>query len=203
MARAASISSSASGQRIWTETQSERAFHLALLENADEETKHLLNSIAAYERFSRFLQDAFEDCLYLLTKLGGKVRLEQMAADTNIRDSHAGAVAIFDDVESLLASYDQANRFHHAFSTLIEPMSDEDWINALLEHHTSIQRGKPPGGKSSWMERFEDGSVVIRPLYRRNHPGKHSVEYVHPYRTVSIQSFLADLGRTSAKAEES
>ena len=64
------------GKEIWIATQSERKFHEALRGYSTSSLQILINAIFAYETFARLLQDAFDDCLMLMTrKSGAKVNL--------------------------------------------------------------------------------------------------------------------------------
>jgi hypothetical protein len=84
-------------------------------------------------------------------------------------------------------------RFLNTFDTIAEKTDIESWVNILLDHHMRIQRAKPPNGKNPWFERFDDGGLFIRPLYRRSKKGRHDGSYVNAYRTHSLRSFLSDL----------
>ena len=92
-----------------------------------------------------------------------------------------------------LEPFGRSSSFVEDFGTLTENTGVESWVNTLLEHHVRIQRAKPPNGKNPWFERLDDGSVIIRPLYRRSEKGRHDGSYVNAYRTNSLRSFLSDL----------
>jgi fatty-acid desaturase len=79
------------------------------------------------------------------------------------------------------------------FGSLAEPGPAAEWAARLAEHHRKTQRLKPPDGKNPWFERYDDGSYIIRPLYRRDEGGRHNDDYVHAYRTGSLWSFVRDL----------
>jgi len=85
-------------------------------------------------------------------------------------------------------------RFQDVFARFGERMPPRQCAESLLDYHVRIQRGKPPNGKAPWFERFDDGSYMIRPMYRRDEPSAQDGEYVYPYRTRSLWSFAMDLG---------
>lgn len=185
--------SSAEGQDIWLQTKSERAFHGALVPFVDPDVAALLEAIMSYELFARLLQDAFDDCLFALTAKGGKVKPSVLAQETGVKKAIKGIQGLFYEVGDKLSPFGETIRFETGFSPLLEPSNPADWVLALFEHHKEIQRNKPPKGKNPWLEQFDDGSAVIRPLYRRDKPGRHDDSYVNMYRTAPLQSFLLDL----------
>jgi hypothetical protein len=100
---------------------------------------------------------------------------------------------MFSEVQARLEPFGEAPRFQLTFGSLAEPCAPSEWVARLAEHHRKTQRLKPPDGKNPWFERFDDGSYIIRPLYRRNAGGRHDDSYVHAYRTGSLWSFIRDL----------
>lgn len=185
--------SSEDGQTVWLTTTSEREFHRALVKQADADVVAHLKAIMAYEQFARLLQDAFDDCLYTLTHLGGKVKPAVLAQEKGVKLAHKGIQNLFYEVGDKLSPFGETVRFEQSFSALLEPAKPEDWVIALFQRHKEVQRNKPPKGKNPWLEQFDDGSAVIRPRYRRDEPGRHDDSYVHMYRTAPLQSFLQDL----------
>jgi hypothetical protein len=185
--------SSADGQAAWLGTKSEREFHRALMPHVDADVASLIEAIMAYERFARLLQDAFDDCLFSLTRLGGKVKPAVLAQEKGVKMAHKGIQDLYYEVGDKLSLFGETIRFEQSFSSLLEPAKPEEWVTVLFERHKNVQRNKPPRGKNPWLEQFDDGSAVIRPIYRRDNPGRHDDSYVHMYRTAPLQSFLLDL----------
>lgn len=91
---------SPSGQRVWgreveSKRLSERAFHEALRSRASTELRRLLMAIDAYERFARLIQNAFDDCLYEMTRRRGYVSASQLGRlDTVRRASRQAGAAV-------------------------------------------------------------------------------------------------------------
>jgi hypothetical protein len=187
------------GRKRFEKTQSERAFHLALLRSADPDLASLLRAISAYETFSRLCQDAFVDVLVEMTRRGGcKVTTRELGKLEGVKRASEKIPAVFGEVIERLEPFRETARFTQTFAPLAERMDPASWVDRLLGHHVNTQRHKPPAGKSPWLERFDDGSAIIRPLYRKEEPGSHDDSYVHGYRTRSLYSFAYDLNLFSA-----
>ena len=173
---------------------SERSFHAALLPDVHDELRGLLEAIMAYEQLARLLQDAFDDCLYAMTMKRGRTYLPDLTSLPCITPALERVPALYQELIGQLSPYGQVERFRLTFEDVADALPLEDWIERLLSHHQMAQRRKPPGGKSPWFERFDDGSYVIRPGYRRYEGGRRDQEYAHGYRTVPLWSFAQDLG---------
>ena len=182
------------GQEVLLATESERDFHEALKERGSPDLAALLEAILAYETFSRLLDDAFADCLHAMTSRGTKTPLAELARCQGVVRAARDLSEVFATVSDLLSPYGESIRFQEQFASLAERLSTPDWVERLLEHHGRIQSRKPPNGKNPWVERFDDGSVVVRPQYRRTEGAAHDDGYVHQYRTWPLQSFARDLG---------
>ncbi len=187
------------GRQLWTEEvsqdwPSERRFHTALLDVASAELKKLLHAIDAYERFSRFLQDAFDDVLLRLSQHQQRIKPSELSGLRGVKRAAKKVPDIFIEVAERLAPFGEAVRFQESYSSLAERVSDSDWLEKLLEHHCRVQHSKPPAGKVPWFDRFDDGSCMIRTGYIRDTGGRHDDSYVHAYRTTSLWSFSRDLG---------
>jgi hypothetical protein len=186
---------SEAGQRLWEDENngSERKFHAALEEVASPDLKELLRAIEAYERFSRLLQDAFDDVLFQLSRQQTRIPPVELARSKGVRQAAKTVPDIFTQVAERLSPFDEAIRFQETFSSLAERVSELDWLKRLLEHHRRVQGEQPPAGKAPWFDRFEDGSCMIRTAYIRDTGGRHDDSYVHAYRTASLWSFAQDL----------
>jgi len=186
---------SGSGRRLWTEKQSEREFHSGLRKASKDELSQLLEAIDCYERFARLCQDAFDDCLCEMTRKRGKTSPVELGRLRAVKLARERVPEIFNDVMERLEPFGQSARLQSMFADLAEGCAAEEWAARLIEHHRRIQRLKPPepDGKNPWIERFDDGSFVVRPLYRRDEPGRRDAGYQHAYRTYSLWSFAQDL----------
>ena len=172
---------------------SEKRFHQSLIKHSDSSLHMLLEAIEAYERFSRLLQDAFDDCLFVMSQSHDHVSLKDFRSCNGVSKACKEAPAAFDRVVDALSPFDQAVRFQRTFADVSGRVSLADWTELLLNHHRHVQQQKQPKGKAPWFERFDDGTYMIRPAYLCDEGGLHQDEYVHGYRTGSLRSFAVDL----------
>lgn len=177
------------------EQNSERPFHEALYQRADSRLQEILYAILRFERFARLLQDAFEDCLFELTRAKRKSPPAHFVHLTGVRTAAEQTHVAYQDALDAISAFDStiALEFQQRFGDFAQAQATGDWVVTLLDHHRRVQREKPPQGKAPWFERFDDGSYMIRPAYARDGGGRHDDSYVHFYRTWSLQSFLYDL----------
>lgn len=172
---------------------SERAFHSQLRAQASPEFGKLLDAIDVYERFSRLLEDAFDDCLTELSRAQRRVDPSELASLPGVERAAARLADHYPEVRDRLDCFGQARRFVDSFDGVAERLPAADWVQRLLEHHRRVQQSKPPNGKAPWFDRFDDGTCMIRAAYIRDAPGRSDDEYVHAYRTASLWSFANDL----------
>ena len=189
----------AEGRRLWKDgiaqdRPSERRFHATLVDVASAELKELLHAIDIYERFSRLLQDAFDDVLFRLSQHQQRIQPSELAELTGVKTAAAEVPGIFTEVAERLSPFGVEARFQEGYGGLAEQVSDSEWLERLLDHHRRVQHSKPPAGKAPWFDRFDDGSCMIRTGYIRATGGRHDGSYVHAYRTASLWSFACDLG---------
>ena len=182
------------GTSTWIQTQSERQFHLCLRRRADQHLRELLEAILIYERWSRLLQDAFDDCLCRMSRDRTKTTVRHLSNMPLVKKAWREIPELYAPVIEHIEQFGQAGRLQATFSALGDTVPLPDWVDRLLEHHRQIQRRKPPNGKNPWFELFDDGSVIIRPNYVREEGGRGNDWYVHGYRTPSLWSFATDLG---------
>lgn len=187
------------GRRLWEglERNDERVFHLWLRERVEGELRELLDAILCYERFSRRLQDAFDDLLYEMTLRKAPVAPGQLAGSQAVQRAVQEVPGLYEELLSRLAPFEQAAAFQTAFQLVAQPAQPEQFVEQLLEHHKRVQKNKPPAGKLAWIDSFDDGSYAVRARYCRDEPAAHDDSYVHSYRTDSLWQFLRDLGQVS------
>lgn len=176
--------------RVW----SERPFHNAVVKEASAGLKELLQAIDAYERFARLLQDSFDDCLFMMSSRKSRTPITMLAESQLVRKAAAELPVAFVKAADALALVGESVRFLQAFPLVAEKQPARNWVQLLLEHHRKVQFAKPPNGKLPWVERFDDGSYIIRPGYLRDRGGLGDDSYVHAYRLGTLWSFCSDLG---------
>jgi len=181
------------GKQFWAEERSEAKFHEALSRRASDGLRALLDAIERYETFPRLVQDAFDDCLCEMTRRPGKVPPEELSHLDSVKLAALRVPEVSGGVMECLEAFGESFRFSESFSRLCERTNTREWLAQLVEHHLKTQRLKAPDGKNPWFERYDDGSLILRPLYRRDEPGTHDGSYVHAYRTGSLWSFAEDL----------
>ncbi len=183
---------SPSGAAAWQ--GSERDFHRFMIADASSGLAALLHAADAYERFSRLLDDAFESCLYSMTRKAGKTSPQELAAARPVRRAADQVPSLYGETADLLEPIGLAESYDRAFSWTARNLKPDEWAARMLEHHIEVQRKKPPHGKNPWCETLPDGSYLVRTAYRRPEPPTETEEYVHAYRTGPLWSFAADLG---------
>lgn len=173
--------------------RSERSFHRALAESAEAELKKLLDTIDVYERFSRLLQDSFDDTLERASSTKTRVRPRDMAELKSVRRAAADVAPLFPEIVERLSHFRLANDFRDEFRLFEDKVEPAEFSERLLRHHCQVQRSKPPDGKAPWFDCFDNGSFLIRTPYLRKEGGRNDDSYVHAYRTRSLWSFARDL----------
>lgn len=186
------------GQACWRTSESEKEFHALFHSAASPDLAVLLDAIKVYEKFSRLLQDAFDDCLLLMTRKAGKTLPSELTQSPCVSTAAREMSTMFATVSDLLQPFGESVRFEENFADFAYKEDSVHWVSTLLEHHCRTQANKPPNGKAPWFERFDDGSAVVRPGYRREKGGKGDRSYLHAYRTTPLWSFACDLGLVEA-----
>jgi hypothetical protein len=181
------------GQRIWREAGNERVFHQALRAKASPDLARHLDTIGAYELFSRLAQDSFDDCLQHMSSGKEKVSLGDLAKLEYVKYACEAMPDVFEKAAGKLESAGEYAAFIEQFGSLGEMLPPDEWVSRLLDHHRSVQLRKPPAGKNPWFWRYQDGSASIRVSYRRDEGGRHDGSYVNAYRTSPLWSFASDL----------
>ncbi|NSW58643.1 MAG: hypothetical protein HPY44_21735 [Armatimonadetes bacterium] len=185
------------GRQLLTGGISERRVHEALLPSADGDLRSLLETIGAYERFARLLTDAFNDCLHEMTPQVKPISPARLGQAKSVHLASERVPDCCTELQERLETFRLAGDFVTRFGDFSHELSPGDWVGLLMDHHDRTQRNKPPNGKAPWCERFDDGSFMVRPQYRRDEPSDGDEEYVHQYRTRPLWSFVRDLGMVS------
>lgn len=189
---------SKSGQAFWTaelatNDPSERRFHQWLMQSANGPLVELLTAISAYEQFSRYLQDALDDCLNYLSQHTQRIKISELATLKTVKLAAERLPKIYSEVVDKLTPVGLDHRFSLSFAEFSEPANPRAWVERLLAYHVAVQRDKSRAGKMPWFDRFDDGTYLIRPGYVREYQPRHDDGYVHAYRTHSLWSFASDL----------
>lgn len=183
------------GETILKTTFSERTFHEELKTVAPVEVAVLLGAIDRYERFARLLQDAFDGALSQMSQTS-QASVKGLAGVPEVKLAAAKIGDAFSMAAEHLASFGESLSFETDFGAFAGKLSAPDFVTALLNHHKTIQKKKPPAGKRPWFEQTDRGDCLIHPPYRRTEGGRMDDRYVHAYRSWPLLSFMTDLGRT-------
>ena len=190
---------SSEGQRLFNGTADEKEVHSGLLKSADNELKELIRCIQIYEKFARLLQDAFDECLWMMSDKRSTVTVKELSNLGCVKTAFTQLPKVYEEVAARLDDYSQRTEFDRIFQTLHEFSSRDQWLEYLLQHHIHIQKSKPPAGKMPWYSRMDDGSYAGRTLYRKDEQPKTSDRYVHAYRIRALWSFLLDLKKVNVE----
>lgn len=178
------------GQKVIA-SESEKQLHIALLVNAVE-TKDLLLAIQAYENVCRLLYNAFYECLQWMGGHQSKATTTQLAQLSSVKKACKDLPKAFSNADSQLEKFtDVFATFTQNFDQLRGSYSPTDWVKLLFEHHTKVQKNKPPSGKASWVLEHTAGSYLLNSTQANG--VDLTEEYVHQYRTFALQSFMKDL----------
>lgn len=172
---------------------SEKDVHTILLKHSVS-NRPLLSGIQAYEKISRLLFNAFYEMLQWMERHQSKGSISQLSLLTHVKKACTELPSAFAEADSLLEPFvDEALLFFNNFQLLRESFKSSDWIRLLFEHHSKVQRNKPPNGKASWVLEHSAGTYLLNTSQAGGHD--LSEEYVHQYRTFTLQSFMKDLGK--------
>jgi len=194
---------STAGQSVLTETPKgdgidERRIHAALLTQADDALRMLLDGIQAYEAFARILLDVFHELLHALSLAHGAVALDALVAYPCVRRATAELPAVWQAASAALGPLGLAEDLEDRFADFARQQTPTQLLRTLVDHHARIQRGKLPNGKNTWIDVYNDQRVSVRSGYTRDEPPLGGDRYVHAYRTATLIQFARDLRMTDS-----
>ena len=174
-------------------TGSEKAVHTLLLKSSVSNKQQLL-AIQAYEKIARLLYNAFYEMLQSMQRNQSKGNISQLSLLTHVQKACKELPAAFAEADLLLEPFtDETVLFLNNFKQLRESFKASDWIKLLFEHHSKVQKNKPPNGKASWVLEHSTGNYLLNTS--QSFDRDLNEEYVHQYRTFTLQSFMKDLGK--------
>lgn len=185
---------SADGRALRNKTESERAVHKALRRKANDALIELLDAISAYERFARLLQDAFDDCLFMMSQTRSPLSPREISRSRAVRRAVERVPGAFSLALERFERERRAPAFEGRFGVFGAALAPDQWVETLLEHHRQIQRDKPPHGKLNWCERTAEGGYLVRGVGHKDERPQMSDEYVHRYRSDALASMCRDIG---------
>jgi hypothetical protein len=191
---------STDGQDAWRQASgSEADYHAWLIEHVSPSMTQLLTTIRSYERLARLLTDAFDEIRWTMTEERQPVSVEKLGLGLAVRHASKEFLTTYADAVVQLGEIDPGLRMRaeRSFVRLGEANSPTSFAARLLDHHTSIQKAKPPNGKRAWFDLFGDERVAIRPAYTVSGFAPAPDAYVHTYRCQPLTSFARQLRRVS------
>jgi hypothetical protein len=197
----ASLLTSKEGQAVWNGAGgSESTYHTWLASHASLPMQQLLKAIRSFERLARMLTDSFDEARYRMTEERQPVHMDWLAQGEAVKLGAANCLTAYGEVLVDLGEIDPAlrMRLEQSFQWIGEVSGASSFATHLFEHHTRIQKGKPPNGKRAWFDTFGDGRIAIRPAYTVADFAPRPDDYVQAYRTKPIWSFARDLGRVTS-----
>lgn len=176
----------------------EHHFHTFLYKRVRTELQILLTAIIEYEKFSRTFTNALESILFKLTSQSFRGKFNDLESLPEIKYAARNIGSEYVKAFDALSNAQQGDQFKLVFGLFDRPFTNREFIELLLAHHKSVQKKKPPLGKSSWLEQVKDDLIILKPAYARWESEVKSVnQYVYFYRTKSLHSFLKYLKRTN------
>lgn len=172
---------------------SEKAIHTALLQT-NPSNKELLLAIQAYEKACRLLYNSFYEILQYMSNKKGRVAISTLGELSAVKEACSQLPIAFLAIDKCFEPFaTELILFTENFQPLRETYEPEEWVRILLEHHFRIQKNKPPSGKAPWVLEYTKDEYLLNTSQFIE--VSLTDEYVHQYRTKSIQSFLIDLAK--------
>lgn len=173
--------------------RSEKKLHNTLLKRQGP-GKQVLLAIQAYEKVCSLIYNAFYAMLEFTEQQGKKANIKQLAKLSHVQKACVQLKEAFAIADQQLDTFtEEAYLFSQHFQQVRESYSPADWVQLLIEHHNRVQKNKPPVGKAPWLLEYSSDNYLLNTTQTAN---RHlNDEYVHRYRTNSLNSFLKDLGK--------
>jgi len=171
------------------------------LEDLKKETTGVLNKtldvILSYERFARSLNDIFYDILVELSENSlGLMPIEiSKRVESKNKDYFKLLHKYYEEACEAIKDHPDINllsRFE-IFRKFEDKFSSSACVNAVLQHHLSIQQNKSTGAKNPWVFEVE-GRWMVRATYAHRNQSTHDDSLVNLYRLGVLRLFFEDLG---------
>ncbi|MDP9179547.1 MAG: hypothetical protein M3O61_17890, partial [Gemmatimonadota bacterium] len=156
-----------------------------LLPKASATLRGKLKAIQRFEELATLLEDAFDWACYLSATAGARaITASDYAREPSTTRIAAALLSAFQRAESAL--HDATPAMQERLTDLSELFNhvrtSEDLFDAVLLHHSKVQKNKKPSGKRDWFERAPDGATFVRPPYRLTEPPAKGRAWNRPYR---------------------
>lgn len=167
----------------------------SLLPKASKALSAQLNAIVAYEQFAGLLEQGFDWIRYLSSQAGAKaVTSADFAKQSATRRIATALPRAIERTDKALEKSDHAvlQLFSQLAKSFDRVTTADELFEAVLTHHSTVQKAKPPAGKRDWFERDPGGATFVRVPYQIKDVVEPSEEWGRPYRINSVRSFLSD-----------
>jgi hypothetical protein len=166
---------------------------------ATAELKERIEAIDAYEGLASPIEKALRLILHLSSEQRcGPVTAEDFATDKRAKKLAALIEPAVRRIEGTFAGSSWQEEVL-PLATRYSGIADAPALfSAVVGHHESAQRAKPPDGKRPWFERIHEHAVAVRPLYVQQDAPNATNEYLRDYRSSTASRFLQDLRRLPA-----
>ena len=155
-----------------------------------------LDAIGAFEAAVRPIEHAFRLLRSITTqRTPSPVSPADVATNPQLRALSEDIPRAFEAAIAPLEAVGLATEFQLALGSLVEDMSVDQRVEALLDRHDQVQADK---GKRSWFDRDERG-FAVRGIGRLHDFVEERTDYLHPYRLIALRSFARDLRLTGAQ----
>lgn len=169
-----------------------------LIPRATPALRRNLRAIQRFEELATLLEDAFNWVRYLSSTAGARaITATDYSRESRVRRIPSALPAAIEKAESALrdAPPTLQQRLTELSASFDHISNPGDLFEAVLTHHSTIQKNKKPDGKRDWFERGPNGATFVRTPYRVSEPISARTSWNRPYRIDSVRSFLADLTR--------
>lgn len=165
-----------------------------LIGSASPRLREVLDAVVAYEAFARTLDACFRTLCYLSNAIQPTpLKFDSLSSDQTFVDAANTLPAMHRRAVRALAPLEPTFKFDVRFADFAETHTPAALAEVVRSHHETIQKSKPPLGKRSWFEPYQDGWLV-RPGYGVTVRPTLDGPFIHPIRVNALRRFLRDSG---------
>ncbi|MCO4753310.1 MAG: hypothetical protein KC478_02455 [Bacteriovoracaceae bacterium] len=180
------------GSSLWKKNNSERAFLTSLRKKSiSNEQALLIDAINAYEGLAKICYDSFYSILYALHN----IRIITKKDALKFSEIEFGAKNVSKAYEKALEKINLLDDLHISlenFQKFQKVKTSKGMLEAILDHHDSVQSLKGEFGKAKWIKDDENRIIRNKSFSIINKPMR-GTKFVHQYRINSLWQFACDL----------
>jgi hypothetical protein len=167
---------------------------------ASRELAKRLDAVASFEAVGSLLDDSLDWIRHLSSIAGARaITAADFAKNSHVRRISSALPKTIAKAEKALEAEPLPiqKMFGDLARSFDRTKKPEDLFEAVLAHHSAVQKAKPPDGKRDWFERATGGATFVRVPYQLKDPVEHVEAWRRPYRITAARSFLADFSVVS------